>query len=233
MEAITCHITQEPLSKEQAYRGDTIRKQILSLIQEDYPDFNDDAYMSAQSLNVYRRKYLSSLIADENSDLDALEKEVLEAVATHDILTDNVELEIESTLTIGQKLADKIAEFGGSWFFISFFFLFILMWVFVNINNHLFTGFDPYPFILLNLILSCLAAIQAPIIIMSQNRVEDNDRRRSEHDYQINLKAELEIKLLNEKIDHLISRQNVKMLEIQEVQTDFLQDILMRVERKK
>ena len=93
--------------------------------------------------------------------------------------------------------------------------------------------FDPYPFILLNLILSCLAAIQAPIIMMSQNRKEQKDRIRSENDYKINLKAEFEIKLLSEKIDHMIVHQSQKLLEIQEIQTDYLEDLMNEIKKKK
>jgi uncharacterized membrane protein len=129
-------------------------------------------------------------------------------------------------------MADKIASFGGSWSFIIIFFLFILVWMIINIIALRDRGFDPYPFILLNLILSCLAAIQAPIIMMSQNRKEEKDRKRSEHDYMINLKAELEIKLLHEKMDHLIQEQNTRLLEIQEIQADYLDDILKKLEQK-
>ncbi|VEH19518.1 Predicted membrane protein [Chryseobacterium nakagawai] len=101
------------------------------------------------------------------------------------------------------------------------------------INVWLLTNsFDPFPFILLNLILSCLAAIQAPIIMMSQNRQEQKDRLRGEHDYKINLKAELEIKLLSEKIDHLLVNQNKKLLEIQDIQTDYLEDLMKEIKRK-
>ena len=94
------------------------------------------------------------------------------------------------------------------------------------------TGYDPYPFILLNLVLSCLAAIQAPIIMMSQNRQEQKDRQRSEHDYKVNLKAELEIQLLHEKIDHLIVNQNKRLLEIQKIQNDYLEEIVEKVNKK-
>ena len=104
--------------------------------------------------------------------------------------------------------------------------------MFINIWMLATKPFDPYPFILLNLILSCLAAIQAPIIMMSQNRQEQKDRKRNEQDYKINLKAELEIKLLSEKIDHLIIHQNKKLLEIQELQTDYLQDLMKEIKRK-
>ena len=107
-----------------------------------------------------------------------------------------------------------------------------MVWMLINIFILASRPFDPYPFILLNLILSCLAAIQAPVIMMSQNRQEQKDRQRSEHDYKINLKAELEIQLLNEKMDHLLIHQNKKLLEIQEVQTDYLEDLMKELKRK-
>jgi uncharacterized membrane protein len=128
-------------------------------------------------------------------------------------------------------MADHIAEFGGSWTFIIVFFSFILVWILINLYVLTTKPFDPFPFILLNLILSCLASIQAPIIMMSQNRQEQKDRIRGEHDYKINLKAELEIKLLSEKIDHLLVHQNRKLLEIQEVQTDYLEDLMKEIKK--
>ena len=106
-----------------------------------------------------------------------------------------------------------------------------MFWVIINVWLLANKPFDPYPFILLNLILSCLASIQAPIIMMSQNRQEQKDRLRAEHDYKINLKAELEIKLLNEKIDTLIINQNNKLLEIQDIQTDYLEDLLKEIKK--
>ncbi len=156
----------------------------------------------------------------------------MNAIKNNSILSENIQDEIEAKLSIGQKLADKIATFGGSWTFIITFFSFILVWIGGNIWFFTTKPFDPFPFILLNLILSCLAAIQAPIIMMSQNRQEQKDRQRSEHDYKINLKAELEIKLLSEKIDHLLVHQNKKLLEIQELQTDYLEDLMKEIKKK-
>ena len=156
----------------------------------------------------------------------------MDAIKNNSILSENIEEEIEGKLTLGQKLADKIAMFGGSWTFIISFFSFIIVWMGINVWALATKPFDPFPFILLNLILSCLASIQAPIIIMSQNRKEHKDRQRSEHDYKINLKAELEIKLLSEKIDHMIVHQNKKLLEIQEIQTDYLEDLMKKIKKK-
>ena len=229
MESITSHISQKQLSPEECYRGNEIRDAIYRLIQEDYPDFKTDSYISAEELNKYRKLYLAKLIAEETGEVSALENEVINAIAHNKILSENIEDDIEEKLTVGQRIADKIADFGGSWTFIICFFLFILLWMAVNLWILITKPFDPFPFILLNLILSCLAAIQAPIIMMSQNRQEQKDRQRSEHDYKINLKAEIEIKLLHEKIDHLIVHQNKRLLEIQEIQADYLEDILREV----
>lgn len=160
-----------------------------------------------------------------------IDRNLMDAIKNNSILSENIQDEIEAELTFGQRLADQVAAFGGSWTFIVTFFTFILLWMSVNIWLLTTQPFDPFPFILLNLILSCLAAIQAPIIMMSQNRQEQKDRQRGEHDYKINLKAELEIKLLSEKIDHLLVHQNKNLLEIQEVQTDYLEDLMK--ERKK
>lgn len=165
-------------------------------------------------------------MAQEKGELAIIDQDVMNAIKNNAILSENLSEEKETDLTMGQKMADKIAAFGGSWHFIITFFTFILLWIFFNLWILKSKTFDPFPFILLNLILSCLAAIQAPIIMMSQNRQEEKDRKRAEHDYKINLKAELEIKLLSEKIDHLLVHQNKKLLEIQEIQADYLEDLL-------
>lgn len=141
-----------------------------------------------------------------------------------------VEEEIDNR-TFGQKIADKVADFGGSWTFIIFFMVFIAVWIISNVIFFLNKGFDPYPFILLNLILSCIAALQAPIIMMSQNRQEEKDRERAKKDYMINLKSELEIRMLDEKMDHLIMHQQQELIEIQRVQIEMMNDILDRLKK--
>ena len=229
MNDIICHITKKPLKPEEAHRGDFIKKAVFKLIQHDHPDFTRDSYICIDELNRYRKIYLSSLIRKEAGELNTLEREVVDAISKDEILSKNIEIDIYDKLTFGQKSADVIASFGGSWTFIIFFFSFIIFWVAINIWFYAVNSFDPYPFILLNLILSCLAAVQAPIIIMSQNRLDEKDRKRGEHDYKVNLKAELEIRLLHEKIDHLILHQYKRMLDIQELQMDYLEDILNEV----
>lgn len=203
-----------------------IKPALLHLIKIDYPGFGSGMYISNFKLNDYRKKYLEHILKKEKKELSSLEKEVLESIEKNTILSENVNDETVTEYSLGARVADRIAEFGGSWTFIISFFMFILGWMIINIFLLASKPFDPYPFILLNLILSCLAAIQAPIIMMSQNRQEQKDRLRSEHDYKVNLKAELEIRLLNEKIDHLIIHQNKRLMEVQEIQLEYLEQIL-------
>jgi uncharacterized membrane protein len=158
---------------------------------------------------------------------------VLTSVSNNNTLTDKIDGDEKQILTTGQRIADKVASFGGSWTFIISFGVFIFIWISINIFWLLNKGFDPYPFILLNLILSCLAAMQAPVIMMSQNRQEEKDRDRSKKDYMINLKSELEIRTLHEKIDHFIMDQQQELLELQKVQIDMMNDILKQLENKK
>ncbi len=225
-------ISKKEIRKEEAIVGHDIREGIFNLIQKTHPDFDNQSFISLEELNQFRRLYLTSLIVEEKGELAKLDSDVMNAIQNNSVLSENIQDEIEDHLTFGQKLSDKIAQFGGSWSFIITFFSFILIWIGINIWVLTNKPFDPYPFILLNLILSCIAAIQAPIIMMSQNRQEQKDRTRSEHDYKINLKAELEIKLLSEKIDHLIVHQNKKLLEIQDVQADYLEDLMKELKKK-
>lgn len=233
MEKGYCYILKKEFPADQLTSYNSIKKQLLEIIKKDHPDFSEKDSISREPLNNYRKKYLEYLIRKEHHEVNRLEKEVIKAIQNNSLLSENIEPEIETKLTYGQKLADKIAEFGGSWVFIILFFSFLLIWMGINIWYLAGRAFDPYPFILLNLILSCLAAIQAPIIMMSQNRQEQKDRARSEHDYMINLKAELEIRLLHEKMDHLIVHQNKRMLDIQELQLDYLEELTSRSGKKK
>ena len=146
-------------------------------------------------------------------------------MAREETVARNVEAAWDDKRSIGEKSADIVADFGGSWKFIGLFFAVLVLWMAFNIWAATRTVFDPYPFILLNLVLSCLAAIQAPIIMMSQKRQEAKDRLRSENDYRVNLKAELEIRHLHEKMDHLINRQWERLAEIQQIQLEIMQDM--------
>lgn len=224
-------LSNKVIGRGEEVLGSDIRKGVFQLIQSEHPDFTKESYITLSELNQYRRLYLASLIMQERGELAMLDREVMKAIQDNSIVSENIQEEIESDLTIGQRVADKVASFGGSWTFILSFFGFLMIWMAINIWVLATKPFDPFPFILLNLILSCLAAIQAPIIMMSQNRQDQKDRQRSEHAYQVNLKSELEIKLLSDKMDHLLVHQNKKLLEIQEVQIDYLEDLMKEVKR--
>jgi len=225
------HISNKEIVRGDEIKGSEIREGILNLIKRDFPNFNEECFITIDELNQYRRLYLTSLIQQEKGELANIDKDVMYAIKNNSILSENIQEEIETELSLGQRIADKVASFGGSWTFIIIFFLFILVWILINVWLFVAKPFDPFPFILLNLLLSCIAAIQAPIIMMSQNRQEQKDRQRGEHDYKINLKAELEIKILSEKIDHLLVHQNRKLLEIQEIQTDYLEDLMKEIKK--
>lgn len=225
-------VSKSEIREGEEIRGSDIRPAIFSFIQMIHPTFSVDDVISLPEMNTFRRSYLSYLIEQEKGEIAVIDNDVLEAMRNNSILSEKIQENSTITTTIGQKIADKVANFGGSWTFITIFLSFIIVWMIINViflSKH---PYDPYPFILLNLILSCIAAIQAPIIMMSQNRQEQKDRARADLDYKINLKAELEIKLLSEKIDHLLVNQNRKLLEIQEVQTDYLDDLMQELKKK-
>jgi len=210
--------------------ADLIRIPILNLIKEDYPNLDENGFISDTELNVYREKYISKFLQTEVGELSDLHKKVLKSITNDKSFVSKVEDEVDNR-TFGQIIADKVASFGGSWTFIISFFIFITLWIASNAVLLLNKGFDPYPFILLNLILSCLAALQAPVIMMSQNRQEEKDRERAKKDYMINLKSELEIRMLDEKLDHLIMHQQQELIEIQKVQIEMMNDILDKIKK--
>ncbi|WP_162127870.1 DUF1003 domain-containing protein [Flavobacterium phycosphaerae] len=210
--------------------GKSIRSAIFNLIKKDYPDFDVNGCIAGSELNVYREKYIAAFLQSEVGELTDLHKNVMKSLGTDKSFVSKVEEE-EDTRTVGQVVADKVADFGGSWTFIISFFVFISLWIASNVVLLLNKGFDPYPFILLNLILSCVAALQAPVIMMSQNRQEEKDRERAKKDYMINLKSELEIRMLDEKLDHLIMHQQQELIEIQKVQIEMMNDILERIKK--
>lgn len=210
--------------------GKSIRIPILNLIIEEYPTFDVNQYISDSELNIYREKYISKFLQTEVGELNDLHKNVLKSLSGEKSFVNKIEDEVDNR-TFGQVIADKVASFGGSWTFIISFFIFITIWIASNVFLLLNKGFDPYPFILLNLILSCIAALQAPVIMMSQNRQEEKDRERAKKDYMINLKSELEIRMLDEKLDHLIMHQQQELIEIQKVQIEMMNDILERIKK--
>jgi len=205
--------------------ADLIRPSLLEFIKKKLPEIDPKGFICFQDLGEFRKDYLKDVLEEEIGELSALDQEVVESLEQHELLSADISKQFERKLTFGERLSDHIAEFGGSWKFLITFGAVLLVWIAVNgvlLATH---AFDPYPFILLNLILSCLAAVQAPIIMMSQNRAETRDRLRAENDYKVNLKAELEIRHLHEKLDHLLRRQYNRLFEIQQIQIELLQEI--------
>lgn len=210
----------------------SVRAPILDLIRADHPGLSSEGRICRDHLNGYRDLYVRRAIEADKGQLDELEKDVVRSIEANDILAANTDEIFEGTRTLGERLADVIADFGGSWGFISFFGAVLFVWIALNVAGLFAVPFDPYPFILLNLVLSCLAAIQAPLIMMSQKRQESRDRIRAQNDYKINLKAELEIRHLHEKLDHLLIHQWQRLMEIQQIQLELMNEIAGRDGRR-
>lgn len=205
-------------------RGILAGPAVAELILSATGSWSDDGWICTDDLHSYRHEYVKSLLEAERGELTALDTQVLESLRQQEILSRNPEEALEATLTAGQRLADRVATFGGSWRFLISFAVVLFLWIALNSVVLIIRPFDPYPFIFLNLILSCLAAVQAPVIMMSQIRQEARDRLHAMHDYQVNLKAELEIRLLHQKIDHLLSHQWERLVEIQEIQMELINE---------
>jgi uncharacterized membrane protein len=222
---VICQICKKPKSPQNGMIAELIRPSLLEFIKKKVPDLDSKAFICFQDLGEFRRDYVKEVLEDEIGELSALDNEVIQSLEQHEILSSDISKQFERELTFGERLSDHIAEFGGSWKFLITFGAVLIGWIVLNAVVLFNRGFDPYPFILLNLILSCLAAVQAPIIMMSQNRAEARDRLRAENDYKVNLKAELEIRHLHEKIDHLLRRQYNRLFEIQQIQIELLQEL--------
>jgi uncharacterized membrane protein len=206
-------------------RAAIVRPSVVEEIRREHPGWSDAGFICHADLARYRTQHVEGILEGERGELTALERQVIESLARHEILSANVDAEFEGELTLGERLADRVANFGGSWRFILIFGSVLVVWILLNTALVVFGRFDPYPFILLNLVLSCIAAVQAPVIMMSQNRVEARDRLRADHDYRVNLKAELEIRHLHEKLDHLLSHQWERLIEVQQVQIELLEEL--------
>jgi uncharacterized membrane protein len=222
---VTCQICGKQYSADEMIPGGAIREALVAEIRQAQPDWTDAGYICHDDLDAFRAQYVKNSLQREKGELTELDHAVLKSMKEEETLARDVNREFDGGMTFGQRVADKVAEFGGSWRFIISFCVFLVVWMVVNSIALLRKPFDPFPFILLNLMLSGVAGLQAPVIMMSQNRQESKDRLRAEHDYQVNLKAELEIRNLHEKIDHLLNTQWQRLLEIQQIQTDLMEEL--------
>ena|SRR3990167_407998 len=225
---IKCFHCQKSYAPDFLISGEVIRSGVAEIIKKRNPAWTPSNLICLSCLNLFRSEYIEDALEEEKGELSQLDLAVIESLKEQETLTENLNLAFDKDLTIGQRMADRVASFGGSWVFVALFFLAFFVWMGVNTALILARPFDPYPYILLNLVLSCLAAVQAPVIMMSQNRMEAKDRLRSEHDYQVNLKAELEIRHLHEKLDVLLKHQWQKLLEIQQIQMDLMKELAFK-----
>ena len=230
MKTFVSDISGKHLPVEECIAGSAVRESVMDVIREEHPDFDTTKHLSVRELNAYREKYISRYLEQEVGDMGKLEEKVLESIKDKTVISD---ADDNTPPTLGEKIADRVASFGGSWKFIIIFSCFIVLWI--GMNAFLLTNrdVDPYPFILLNLLLSCLAALQAPVIMMSQNRQADKDRAHARNDYMVNLKSELEVRGLHEKIDHMMLYQQQELIEIQKIQIEMLNDIVRRLEHSR
>lgn len=202
-----------------------VRGPLLSAFVQQQPNWSSRGYVCLADFSQLRARYVNQFLEQSKGDLTALEHQVMESLKKEELLSANVNTAFEQRATFGERLADSMTAFGGSWKFIIIFSVILMVWVGLNSVIVFAKPFDPYPFILLNLVLSCVAALQAPVIMMTQNRQEAKDRLRAEYDYRVNLKAELEIRHLHEKLDYLLMNQWQRLLEIQEIQMELLEDL--------
>lgn len=218
-----CHVCGKPFPIHALRPWVAVRPGVGKIIEAGHPGWQDGKFICEPDLAHARRAYVEALLEEERGELGAIERQVIDAMASHETISQPVSQAYRENLGFGDRVADRVASFGGSWTFILGFLLVLVLWMTVNVVHLFRQPFDPYPFILLNLVLSTLAAFQAPIIMMSQRRQEEKDRLRAENDYRVNLKAELEIRQLHEKIDHQLSRQWEKLAELQKIQIDLLE----------
>ena len=213
--------------------GESIRPSLMQLIRLEHPDFDGSKKMALSELSAYRERYITGYLNQEVGELTDLEKKVLASMRNHSIICGPRGSRKEPKPTLGVRISDRMTRFGGSWAFVILFGSIIVVWMAVNIFWLSNPAFDPYPFVLLNLMLSYLSTLQAPIIMMSQNRQAAQDRQRSKDDYMVNLKSEIEVRTLHEKLDHLMMYQQQRLIEIQQIQIDMLTDIQRQIDREK
>lgn len=230
----TCAICNQVKKLSELYPLEMVRDPIIEIIQKEHPDLPKTGYICSDDLNKYRVEFIKKVLEEEKGELSELEEDVVRSIKEQETISKNINAEYEQRISFGDRLSDRLAAYGGSWKFIISFFSILIIWITLN-STALFyrKAFDPFPFIFLNLVLSCLAAIQAPIILMSQNREETKDRLRSEYDYRVNLKAELEIRHLHQKLDHFLEKEWQTLLQIQQIQTELMKELYEKKEKKK
>lgn len=225
--ARTCSLCgrSHPASRVVHARG--LRRALAEHLELRHPGrWSAEAHVCLDCRNEARIELLLAELERERGELSAVEAEVARKAAGHLVIAEQIDEEFQRSITPGQRIADHVARVGGSWPFVVGFCVVIAAWIAANVWMLRERAFDPYPFILLNLVLSCVAALQAPVIMMSQNRMAARDRVQADQDFRINLKAEIEIASLHDKVDHVLHAQWQHMVELQQLQIDLLNEIL-------
>jgi uncharacterized membrane protein len=223
-ETFHCQICGENKKRSEVEPAGLIPGSIADIIQKEHPVWSQQGYICSIDLNHFRTQYIREILKKEREELSSLEENITQSMKEHEVTAKNINIEFDRQLSFGDRVSDRLADFAGSWTFIILFSCFLIAWITMNTVILMQKPLDPFPFILLNLFLSALAAIQAPVIIMSQNRQEERDRLNAEHDFQVNLNAEMEIHQLHRKIDHLLLNQGERLLEIQKIQVELMED---------
>jgi uncharacterized membrane protein len=227
-----CEICHKEFSSHLLFPLRIIRSSVLDAAKKLYPNTNCDGYICQKDLHKIRTDHIEGILEENKGALSQFDQEVLSSMRKQDVVAENVNKKFERALTFGERLSDYIAQFGGSWKFILSFVSMILIWMILNTFFFKTEGFDPYPFILLNLVLSCLAALQAPIIMMSQNRQAEKEHLQANEDYITNLKAELEIQQLHSKLDLFLKNQWETLIELQKIQIELFDEVLHNKNKK-
>ena len=225
----TCCLCGQVHRRAAVVPAEVVRPHVAAHIVGHFPDrWTGSGYVCRSCLNKERLDYVTTRLTEEKGALSGVEEEVAKKAGLHVTIARNIDAQFEQDITVGQRAADTVARVGGSWTFVLGFMVFLVLWMAFNTLVLRQQSFDPYPYILLNLVLSCLAALQAPIIMMSQNRQAARDRIESNHDYETDLKAEIEIASLHDKVDHLLHAQWERMVELQQMQMELLTEITGR-----
>ncbi|MFC6323724.1 DUF1003 domain-containing protein [Companilactobacillus baiquanensis] len=221
----TCVICDNHFSATEGLFIRDLNPKLTESIYRIIPNAKNSSFICLKDIQKIRLTQMQEMVDKDLEKDRKMNASLQKELAKDNYVTRNINDTIHGKLTRGQKLADLVARFGGSWGFIITFVIILVLWMGINVTHFLGVNFDPYPFILLNLFLSCIAAIQAPIIMMSQNRQADRDRFDAENDYRTNSKSEMEIRILHEKVDQLNEVQWPHILEIQKMQISILSEL--------
>ena len=228
----TCTLCDKTFPRRNMLANAAVRPQVATHIAHNFPErWTETGRICRTCLSRERLHYVTDRLTEEKGTLSGVEEEVAKKAGMHLTIARDIDAQFQAATTFGQRAADTVARVGGSWAFVLSFLVLLVVWMAINTFALRNTAFDPYPYILLNLVLSCLAALQAPIIMMSQNRSSERDRVESTHDYETDLKAEIEIASLHDKVDHLLHAQWERMIELQEMQMELLTELTRQTRR--